>query len=228
MTRPTPALAGLAATAVLLLAGCSTVAPGVAASVGDEEVSVEQVDAFASALCSLSVGAAAGNPDGAQVATRSARSNAVGILIDVALANQFADRVGYELDGQTLASALVSAEGQAAPLDEADRAAFLEAFRAFTRGNEAVAAVGRRSLAAQGVESPDPPEISQEGLRLLGEYAAGVDIEVDPRFGSYQDGRLLAGSGSLSVPVSQDAQAAAAAELPEELLARLPPAQKCS
>ncbi len=104
---------------------------------------------------------------------------------------------------------------------------FRDLFTSFQESQVLLNEAGTRSLAAQGNPEPAPEEAAAEGARLREEWAADVDVEVDPRYGSYDQGALTPTSGSLSIPASQGAFDGAAAEPGAEWTAGLPLSQKC-
>jgi hypothetical protein len=67
-----------------------------------------------------------------------------------------------------------------------------------------------------------------EGSKLRSKWARSVDVEVDPRYGTYAQGTLTPTSGSLSVPVSERATAGAKADPAATWVSGLPMSQKCS
>jgi hypothetical protein len=83
--------------------------------------------------------------------------------------------------------------------------------------------IGRRSLGAQVAEE----EAIAEGKRILAEYAESVDVEVDPRYGSYDNGVFQAGGTSLSVAASDGAKDGDKARPSDGFISRLPASQLC-
>lgn len=217
------ALPALAAAAALMLSSCGETAPGVAASVGGERITAEQVDEFAEVLCTIGgVPAAEGGAP-----TKSARFAALQILIANELTDDIADvqdvpsqQVSRILEGMAPARELLS-EGQEQTFDQVAEE--------FARAQAAMVELGRESLEQSG----QPGRITDqaafaEGQRLLSEHAQEADVEVDPRFGEVVDGALQPSSGSLSVPVSDLAVAGSSAEPGQELAGLLPASQKCA
>ncbi|WP_148571516.1 hypothetical protein [Nocardioides caldifontis] len=213
----------VAAAAALLLSGCGSTAPGVAAQVDGQRITDEQVDDFAEVLCALGglPGTASGTP------TTEARYNALSILLVTELARQVGD-VG-SVDSEDLAAAKQQMTAGRDQVPEDARDTFDEVAGEYLESQFALIELGRDSLEEQGrsAEEITDDQAFQEGERLLQEHAAEIDIEVDPRYGRLQDGALVPDDGSLSVPVSEFARSAAEAQPTEELVSQLPSSQKC-
>ena len=200
-TRPGPRLAAVVAAATVLLSGCAQNAPGVAAEVGSDAITDEQVDELAEALCTLSAGAAQGAP----VPTQPVRRQALQILIDNQLAAALVDP--DSVDSEQLAAARQQAAESRQALPERLRGTFDEAVKGFTSSQLGLAELGRESLQDQGTAQPDQQAALAEGQRLRVQYAEEVGVSVDPRFGTYAEGVLEPTDGSLSVAVSDEAVA---------------------
>jgi hypothetical protein len=216
----------LAAAALVTLTGCGAMHPGVAAVVGSSTITDDQVDALAKGLCSANAQSAA--TGGAPVASRGARQGALQVLIDSALAKQFGEKKGVTPDRSMVSAALAQNEQGVAMLPEDEQPAFRAALKDYAEGRLMLAAVGRRSLEAQGKTGFSDQEALAEGERLLKQYTGKVDIEVDPRFGSYRQGSLQPNSSDLSVPVSQSARQGANANPGAAWVSQLPATQKCT
>jgi hypothetical protein len=212
----TAALAG----GTLLLGACSTGAPGVAAEVGDARITTSDVDEFAEVLCALNTGSG-GTP------TRQVRFSALQILLSNALAEEVADL--DSVDGAAVDAAVEQANATREMVPAALQDTFDEVVVDYAVAQYAVIDLGRESLEEQG---EDPGAITDdaaytEGDRLRAVYAEDAGVEVDPRFGTMEEGVLQAGDGSLAVPVSDFAVSAASPEGGESLVGQLPASQKC-
>jgi hypothetical protein len=220
-------LALVALVAAGVLAGCGT-HPGAAAVVGDQRISGAEVDAAAAALCSSTVGSAEaqGQPR-PELASRGARQAAIQLMLDTELSRQFAEDQGIEPDQQEVSAALAQNAAAIEVLPAEERAVFRDLFRGFRESQLILAEAGRRSLAAEGNLEPAPEEVDAEGARLRQEWAADVEVEVDPRYGTYEQGAVNPTSGSLSIPASQRAFQGAQADPGTAWTAGLPLSQKC-
>jgi hypothetical protein len=220
--RATTSVAALSA--VLLLSSCGGNAPGVAATVAGDRITDQKVDEFAQVLCSLGglPGGEAGTP------TRTARYSSLQILIANELADDVADMESVDKSGVALTVQSLNAGRESVPEDVRDT--FDEVVQEFATAQQAILELGRESLEESG--QADETAINDEaafaeGDRLRSEYAAQAEIEVDPRFGTVEDGVVTPADGSLSVPVSDLAVQGAAEQLEEGFASSLPATQKC-
>jgi hypothetical protein len=211
-----------ALSAALVLSSCGGNAPGVAATVEGDQISDQKVDEFAQVLCALGglPGTSSGTP------TRTARYNSLNILLSNELAEDVADVDSVDQAGVQQAVDSLNAGRETVPASVRDT--FDEVVREFAVAQQAILELGRESLEAQGdASASDDQAAFAEGDRLRTEYAAGADIEVDPRFGTIEDGALAPADGSLSVPVSDLARQGTAEEPEDGYVSSLPATQKC-
>jgi len=212
-----------AAATAMLLSACGSTSTGVAAQVGDDRISTQEVDDFAEVLCSL--GGLPGGEGGTPASV--ARQQALQILLGDVLAQKVTDVDA--VDQATVQSAIqqLSAQRQSVPADLQDT--FDDVVEEYARAQNALVALGRKSLEASGKQGQiTDQEAYAEGQRLQTQYAKKADVEVDPRFGTFEDGQLKPGQGSLSVPVSDLAVQGAAPTPDASFVAQLPASQKCS
>ncbi len=214
----------VAAVAATALSGCGT-HPGSAAVVGDTSISVDQVDAAAGALCSAN---SAGDQTTGELSSRAARQAAMQFLIDSELSRQFAEDEGVEPDEGEVSATVAQSSAGIRALPEDQREDFRELLVGFRESELVLAEIGLLSLQEQGTAEPAPEEASAEGARLRAQWAEAIDVEVDPRFGTYAQGALSPTSGSLSIPVSAGARAGSAADPGASWIAGLPASQKCA
>lgn len=217
---------GVAALATaLLLSSCGGTAPGVAATVEGDRITDQKVDEFAQVLCSLG-----GLPETeGGTPTRAARFNSLQILVSNQLAAHVADVDDVDQAG---VQQIVQSLNQGRSLVPEDvRDTFDEVVQEFAVAEQAIVELGRKSLGSEG-QGGDPATDDEaaraEGNRLRSEFAAEADIEVDPRFGTVEDGVVKPADGSLSVPVSDLAVKGAAEEPDGTFVSQLPATQKCS
>ena len=161
------------------LTACSGPGPGVAADVEGTQISTSEVDDFALLLCSLG-----GVPGGEEAATKSARQQALTLLIGNVVAFDLIDEDAVD---PAAVEQAVAQNAQARETVPEDEVATFDAFvEDFSRAQIGLVELGRESLEEQG---QNPTEITEdvafaEGQRLRQERAAETDIELDPRFGS--------------------------------------------
>lgn len=219
-------LALLAATAMATLGGCGAVHPGVAAVVGSSTITDDEVDALAEGLCSAN--AANATTGGAPVASRGARQGALQVLLDSELAQQFGQRKGVTPDRSTVSASLAQNAQYVSMLPKDEQDAFRSALKNYAEGRLMLAEVGRRSLESQGQTGVSDQQALAEGQRLLNRYVGTIDVEVDPRFGTYSKGTIQPAKDQLSVPVSRTARAGSAPNPGAGFVSQLPASQKCS
>lgn len=222
LSRTTLVRAAAAAAAAFALSSCAGTAPGVAAQVGEDTITDEQVDDFADVLCSI--GGVPGGESGAP--TKSARFASLQILLNNELTADVADV--DEVPEESVQAILQGMAGARDVLSADQQETFDEVAQEFARAQAAIIELGRDALAGEGQAQEIPDEEAYaEGQRILNEHAAEADIEIDPRFGEVVDGALQPSNGSLSVPVSDLAVQGANPEAGEELVSQLPASQKC-
>jgi hypothetical protein len=219
-------LAVAGAVAGLFLSACS-VHPGVAAVVGDDTITDSHVDEVATALCSAQSGAgASGQQD---LASRAARQGALDVLINADLSRQYGAAKGAQANQGQVASALAANQKNIAALPAEHRAVFSKTLRDYAEGQLMLIDIGRRELTAQGKQGISDQQAVSEGTKLRNQWAAKhLRISVDPRYGEFSKGALLAKSGSLSVAQSARAADGDSPDPSAGWVASLPAAQKCS
>jgi hypothetical protein len=223
--------AATAAATTIALSACSSmspgVSPGVAAEVDGHTFSTVEVDELAEALCAVNT-AQPSSTEAGEVSGRQVRGAAVSRLVQVQLAEQLGEEEGLRPDEARVAQQLKGVEEQLTDVPDDQLDTFMDSYEQLVRGADVLAQLGRRSLQEQGQQDVDDTAALDEGSRLLQEYAREADVELDPRFGTFEDGQVVPGDGSLSVPVSQNAVNGVSPEPSPEFLSGLPPSQKCA
>jgi len=219
----------MAAAAMVALTGCASLHPGAAAVVDTSTISHDEVDDVAMALCSANItGAEAQGQPAPDLATRGAREGALQVLLESELSRQFGEELDVDADERLVSQALADNEPNVVLLPEDQRDDFRSALTKYAGGQLILIEIGRQSLADQGQsEAPDDQAIA-EGLRLRGEFVESIDVEVDPRYGTFAKGTFEAGSAALSVPASDAGRASAKASPGPDFVAGLPASQRCS
>jgi len=220
-SRPSRRTAALAAAAALLLSSCGQTTPGAAAVVDGTAIPLDRVDDFAQVLCSLRMA-----PDQAPTTpSEGVRFQSLQILLNDQLALGVVDPEAADRAEVNAAVEQLSRDRDKLPA--AQREVFDEVVREYAEAQTALVALGRSTLQQAGRTNVSPDAAYQAGDRLRNEYARTADVEVDPRFGTFQDGALVPGDGSLSVPVSDFAEQAAADAPSESFVTELPVSQTC-
>jgi hypothetical protein len=201
LTPPRRRLAALAGALVLplALAACGGgVAPGQAAQVDGESISVQQVDDLARVIC-----ATQGEQSGTSTPTAAIRALALNVLLDIRAGQSIGDV--SSVDQRQVSQNMQAAEQARRLVDEGDRALFDQVVRDQSRAQLAVVAEAAKQLRAAGQDPSDQNALQQQVAKLQADYLAKAHVQIAPRFGTLRDGRLVAGDGSLSVPVSKKA-----------------------
>lgn len=187
-----------AATALLLSACGDGLAPGVAAEVDGEQITTAEVDDLATVICEIDKGAGqTGTPVAAQ------RATALTVLLGIEVGRRIGDVDSVPQQQVTQSLQAASQAREFVPEDLKDY--FDEVIRESTRSAAAVDAAAAANLREQG-ERPEPTAVQEETARLQQAYLEDHPVEVDPRFGVYQNGQVVSGDGSLSVAVSDRAK----------------------
>jgi hypothetical protein len=217
-------LAALAAGATMLLAACG-MHPGAAAVVGSTTISHDQVDDVALAVCSANLAAAQmSNQPPPTIATRESREVALGILVDTQLSHQFGEHEGIEANPREVSQALAQNEAGLGMLPEDRRETFRTTLRDYAEGQLILIEAGRADIGEEATEE----EVIQRGVELRREFVEALDVDVDPRYGRFEDGRFQRGGADLSVPASAEAVAGDQDRPGDAFVGRLPASQQCS
>lgn len=212
-----------AAGAALLLAGCGDVSPGAAATIDGEAISVDEVDEYARAVCAAeTTGAELAQQPHTPTSTSTQRESVLTILINAELAELAVDEFDLQVPPSAAATPDSAATAQlfeAMAAEDAGTAASYQEYDATLRRLVAVAiAIGAEQTGGQKSEQV----LASAGGAWLASYAEDHDVQVDPRFGDFTSGRVVGGSGSLSVASGGESGGGSAANL-----ADLPASQIC-
>ena len=233
-------LATLLSVGTLALSSCGVAGtdwqPGLAAEVGDEDVTTSQVDDYATDFCAILDSGALG-PGVGVVARSELRAGIAGNLVRKVAAEQFAAEYGaspssyYETTRNDVADRYPDAS-------ESERASIVDVQTADVYVNEIATVVGESTLTREGTSSPSPDESLQRGLEVFAEWLRDQSVTLDPSLGIAiaDDGSWEAADSSTSVPASaaaviSAAGAADASGVPNPdyaaYVASLPSSQKC-
>ena len=227
-TRP---LLGLAAASALLasglLSGCGVAgtgfSPGVAAAVGDTDITVERVDAVATSYCD----AITPQLEGQVLPNRYLTSGVAGQLALAAAAEQLAAEHGVEA-GEQYVGQLARLEEAVATLPEDQQDAVVEVESAGSLVSDLVLGVGRELAEGEGLVDPTDEQVAELGNRALADWIEEHDVEVNPRYGVRLDeGQPVDADTATSVAVGDLATAAMAESPDQEYAAALPESQRC-
>ena len=224
--------AGLAVAALVLswLTGCSAAPafePGVAARVGDDRISVRQVDQVTEQYCRA---AERQLSKGQVIAQHFLRGQTAGALALRAAADQFAAEEGVTADA-SYDRAVTSAEQSLAGLSEDERQALIDVQGAGAYVSAVELSAGRTILAKRGTSggAADDRAAQAAGAAAFKTWLADHDVDLDPGFGvSIADGETRPADTSLSFPVSGAAKSGAADSADSTYAATLPDSQRCN
>jgi hypothetical protein len=181
VTRSLHLLLGLVA-AVAVLAGCGQ--SDVAATVGDQTISIAEVQQEVVALGELGAVDLAGNPDQAEL-----QRLLLGRQIYHLLLTGLAEQQNIEVTPAQVDDLLATVEQQAGSPDEVVAFQLQNSYTDEGLRRAAGDALVERQLGA----TPD------EAAQVVADYAAEVGVDVNPRFGSWEGTSLQPGTGSISV-----------------------------
>lgn len=220
-----PRLAAGLALAVALLTGCGSTPPGVAVQVGDDEISMSEVDELTGEYCRAIERQLVGNAQ--TVPMRYFRGGVAGNLALRSAAEQMAEEYDVE-PGEVYDEKVAQLEQSVAVLDEDVRESVIVVESSAAYVEAVQVGVGERVLTEQGVAEPKYSERLREGRRVFEEWLAEEDVEFDPQLGvELSDGQVTPVDTSLSYPAGEDAQEGAK-DQPDQTYARgLPDAHRC-
>ncbi|HET7326999.1 MAG TPA: hypothetical protein VFJ14_06885 [Nocardioidaceae bacterium] len=194
------------ASAVLLcgvLAGCSGLRPGAAAVVGSETISDEELSEATDNFCTVLTVAQQAQAQQAQgetasspsIPVRSAATQALGLLVINSAAEQLAAEEGIEVTPAETKAWISSLPPifEGVPADERDDVDAVTELIARTN-----ILIGKFGQSGSG-------NLTAAGQQRVRDYLDEVGYEIEQRYGQVLDPQAALGTGSLSVPVSDDA-----------------------
>jgi len=211
----------MVALAGLLLAGCGSATPGVAVTVGDEQISNRHVDDVTANYCT-----AVGKLESA-VPMSFVRQYVVQLLTLRSQTSQIADDYGVE-PGTTYYNDVAQRQDTASTKPEEVQDDFVELASTSAYAQDILDQVGAIVLEDQGVTDPTSEQTTQAGIDVFNQWPNTHELEVDPRYGLRSvDGVLSPVDTSTSVAVGDTAKAGAATEPDPAFAATLPVNHRC-
>jgi hypothetical protein len=219
MTAATTVLAGL------LMTGCGSASPGIAVKVGDEKLTVREVDAAASRMCT-----ALGDQFAAQntvLPMSFVRQGTVQLMTLRAQALQIAEEYGVE-PGSSYQNDVAQSRRTASSMPAEVQDTYVELTTANALATDIVNQIGEIVLEDDGVTDPTAEQVTQAGIDVFDQWPDAHGVEIDPRYGLESvDGRLRPVDTNTSVAVGETAKAGLATE-PDTAFARsLPLTHRC-
>ena len=219
MTAATTLVAGL------LLTGCGSASPGVAVKVGDEELSVRDVDTAAREMCT-----ALGDQFEAQstvLPMSFVRQGTVQLLTLRAQALQVADDYGLE-PGSAYHNDVAQRRRTAASMPADVQETYVELTSANALASDIVDQVGKIVLDERGVTDATTEEVTQAGVDVFNQWPDANGIDIDPRYGLESvDGVLTPIDTNTSVAVGKTAKDGLKTEPDAAFAKTLPLTHRC-
>ncbi len=215
LTAATLGLAGL------LLTGCGSASPGVAAQVGDQELTVREVDSVTANYCT-----ALGDLE-SEVPMSYVRQFVLQLLALRSQAEQIADDYGVE-PGETYRNDVAQRQGTAATKPEEVRQDYLDLASTTAYAQDILDQVGEIELDRAGVVDPTTEQVSQAGVDVFNQWPDANGVEIDPRYGLRSvDGVLTPVDTNTSVAVGDTAKSGLATEPDTAFAQSLPTTHRC-
>jgi hypothetical protein len=199
--------------------------PGVAAQVGDDTISVREVDSVASNYCSSIEKQL---HDNHQVLPQSyLRGGVAGQLTLVEAARQLALEEGVE-PGTDYTRKVSDLRDAVADLPEEQRDAVVEIESSSVYLTSVLEAVGKKQLAASGAKDTGTEAAGAAGQKALTAWIDDHGVRIDPAYGvEIQDGKAVPVDGSVSYAVGDAARMGAAGNPDQQYAASLPDSHRC-
>jgi hypothetical protein len=220
-------LARLAAIAPVLtlvatvLGGCGAATPGVAAEVGDDTITVGEVDELAASVCAVQEELPDQSTPQAQTTSGlTARDGALQSLVLRSIADQMADDYGLTTD-QDYRAQVDQARTQLRTVDDEKVEAALPAYTAIPYFINIMRQVGEENGAANSEQA------LAEGVKQAQEWQSDNPVRTNPMFGSFNigDQEIESDRDDLAFPVSSTAKDAESGSA--DYFASLPESQRC-
>jgi hypothetical protein len=208
--------------AAAALGGCGAATPGVAAEVGDDTITIDEVDGLASDLCALLEDVPDGDPNLPDlISGERARNSALQSQIFRSIADQMADDYGVET-GQDFQRQVDQVRLRFGSVDEDKLEAALPAFTSFPYFVDIMRQVG-------GTTDDDlsDDEALNAGVGLAREWEAEHGVETNPLFDSFRIGEqeIESERSDLGFGVSESAKGAEDGS--DSYVSSLPESQRC-
>lgn len=201
--------AAVAVVCAVALSSCGNAHPGQAAQVGDVSISQDRLQQSTSGFCDLIDAINQAQGADVTVPVRSALLTALNTIVMGEALDQLAARRGVEVSSAEVAAWIDQLPidlGQAPPSRADELRAVTERV---ARNSLLVEKLGQQAFEQQNTGAqPATEQIQQLGQQAVSRYMREVGVDVNPRYGQVLDTQKLPGTGSLSVPVSQEGRSA--------------------
>ncbi len=224
--RRTGRAAAAAALSLLVLSGCGGLPPGTAAKVNDTRITDDQVTDLADAQCRLQDDLVKGG-NAPVVAVSQVRQQALSLLIDTQLSQQFGKSEGIRPDALLVRGFLGQVEPFFENLPQQVRDELTDVFTDWAGGRAVLVQAGSEAT-GEKISLEKTEQLLNAGLAEREKWLnKEADIETDPRYSPNEQGFPGGGDGSVSRPSSDFAKAADADQPNPDWVSGLPENQKC-
>jgi hypothetical protein len=211
------------------LTGCGVAGtsfqPGVAARVGDDTISVREVDSLAGSYCSSIEKQLGANNQ--VVPQHYLRGGVVGQLALVSAARQLAEQYGVQ-PGADYTRKVADLRDAVADLPAEQAQAVVEVESSSAYLQSVVTAIGRKELQQQDAAASGSDAAGSAGKKVFSRWLDDHDVRIDPQFGvRISQGQTVPTDGSLSYAVSDTAKQGDSAQPDQQYAASLPDALRC-
>lgn len=212
---------GIAALAGLALTGCSALNPGVAAQVGDETITLAEVDEVSADFCEAVAPQLEGQAE--TVPNSFFRGGIAGTLALRSVADQIAEDYGVSADSEEYLAQLTEIRRGVATLPEDIRDSVVEVDTTPLYVEEIQAAVGEELLG-----SGEREELVAAGQEAFATWTAENDVEFDPSLNTVmRNGTVESQDLAVSFAVSEVARGGLEQQPSAVLARRTPQSQRC-
>ncbi len=225
MSMPRPRLAVGLALAAALLTGCGTASPGVAVQVGDDSITMTEIDELTGEYCRAIERQLEGNSQ--TVPLRYFRGGVAGNLAMRSAAQQLAEEYDV-VPGKVYDEKVAQLQQSVAVLDEEIRESVILVESATAYVEAVQVAIGERVLEEEGVSEPKYSQQLRQGRKVYTEWLAEEDVQIDPQLGiELTEGQVTSVDTSLSYPAGKDAEAGGQEQPDPDYARGLPNAHRC-
>lgn len=215
-----------AAVALVLLTGCSQLAPGTAAEVNGTRITDDEVSALADAQCLAARTAAKQGQQVTTLAESRLKQQSLGLLMDTELSLQYAADQKITPTPSLVTGFYQQLEPGIDPLPSSARTELSEVFHRWAEGRAALVEAGSKAT-GKATSFTNVNELLTAGLKARDSWLKGAKIQTDPRYGPAKNGFPGGSDSSVSRATSSFAKDATAAQSSPTFVSGLPASQKC-
>ena len=199
--------AALAVVCVVALSSCGNAHPGAVAQVGDVSIADETLQHNTTGFCAvIDVFNQSQQGTSPPVPTRSALLSALNALVMGEALDQLARRNGVEVSPSEVRQWIGGLPLDFSRVPESRTDAVQAVLERVGRNTLLVEKLGQVAYQRQnpGSTTAPPDQVQRLGERLVNGYMERIGVETNPRYGQALDPQQVPGTGSLSIPVSEE------------------------